>query len=60
MSDRMKEMRKRLREILESLGTPGDWSHITRQTGLYTYTGLNGKFDDLQKTNLICIYLIYD
>lgn len=42
MSSRIIEMRRLLREALEHLGTPGDWSHITSQIGMFSYTGLNG------------------
>lgn len=42
MSQRIIEMRKALREKLEELKTPGDWSHITSQIGMFSYTGLNG------------------
>lgn len=41
MSSRIFEMRKRLREELERLGTPGQWNHITEQIGMFSYTGLN-------------------
>ncbi|KAF7284028.1 glutamate oxaloacetate transaminase 1 [Rhynchophorus ferrugineus] len=41
MSSRIIEMRKRLREELERLGTPGSWNHITDQIGMFSYTGLN-------------------
>ncbi|XP_066255345.1 aspartate aminotransferase, cytoplasmic [Euwallacea similis] len=41
MSSRIIQMRKRLREELESLGTPGSWNHITDQIGMFSYTGLN-------------------
>lgn len=34
-------MRKSLRSRLEEIGTPGDWSHITDQIGMFSYTGLN-------------------
>ena len=33
-------MRAGLRSRLERLGTPGDWSHITSQIGMFSYTGL--------------------
>lgn len=42
MSSRIIEMRKALRAELERLGTPGSWSHITTQIGMFSYTGLNG------------------
>lgn len=34
-------MRAGLRQRLETLGTPGDWSHITSQIGMFSYTGLS-------------------
>jgi len=43
MTDRIKAMRKSLRENLEKLGTIGTWNHITDQTGMFSYTGLSGK-----------------
>ncbi|KAF6209748.1 hypothetical protein GE061_015497 [Apolygus lucorum] len=41
MSQRILDMRVGLRERLERLNTPGDWSHITTQIGMFSYTGLN-------------------
>lgn len=41
MSHRIIEMRALLRSTLERLGAKGDWSHITSQIGMFTYTGLN-------------------
>lgn len=41
MSNRIIQMRGLLRGTLEKLGTPGDWSHITTQIGMFTYTGLS-------------------
>lgn len=29
--------------ILCVLGTPGDWSHIIKQIGMFTFTGLNAE-----------------
>ena len=40
MSSRIIQVRAALRERLEQLGTPGDWSHITSQIGMFSYTGL--------------------
>ncbi|XP_034254523.1 aspartate aminotransferase, cytoplasmic [Thrips palmi] len=40
MSSRILSMRKGLQERLEKLGTPGSWDHITRQIGMFSYTGL--------------------
>lgn len=42
MSGRIIEMRKSLFNMLtNTLKTPGDWSHIVNQIGMFTYTGLN-------------------
>jgi aspartate aminotransferase len=41
MSSRIRKMRKRLYEKLQRLQTPGDWSHIVRQTGMFAYLGIS-------------------
>lgn len=41
MASRILQMRQLLHEKLRMLGTPGNWDHITRQTGMFAYTGLN-------------------
>jgi len=40
MSGRIIEMRHLLHEALVSRGTPGNWSHIVSQIGMFSYTGL--------------------
>ncbi|KAI8940137.1 hypothetical protein NX059_003850 [Plenodomus lindquistii] len=40
MSSRIKSMRDELAGELASRGTPGDWSHIRSQIGMFSYTGL--------------------
>jgi len=40
MSNRIIDMRKALYDILQEKKTPGDWSHILKQIGMFTYTGL--------------------
>lgn len=40
MSSRIIEMRAALFERLVALGTPGTWTHITEQIGMFSYTGL--------------------
>jgi len=55
MSGRIIEMRKALRSKLEELGTPGDWSHITSQIGMFSYTGLTAA----QVAYLVKEYHIY-
>lgn len=43
MADRIINMRKQLFDALTSRGTPGDWSHIVKQIGMFTFTGLNAE-----------------
>lgn len=43
MAGRIQTMRKALRDKLEDLKTPGDWSHIINQIGMFSYTGLSQK-----------------
>ncbi|KPM41834.1 Aspartate aminotransferase, cytoplasmic [Neonectria ditissima] len=40
MSTRILSMRQRLFEELQRLGTPGEWSHIISQTGMFGYMGI--------------------
>ncbi|PHH79193.1 hypothetical protein CDD82_2537 [Ophiocordyceps australis] len=40
MADRIITMRALLKEKLEKLGSKHDWSHITRQIGMFAYTGM--------------------
>merc|ERR1712078_700048 len=39
MSKRIQDMRAMLLAELKTLGTPGDWSHITSQIGMFSFTG---------------------
>ncbi|KAL0327550.1 UNVERIFIED_CONTAM: Aspartate aminotransferase 3, chloroplastic [Sesamum angustifolium] len=43
MADRIICMRQQLFDALRSRATPGDWSHIIKQIGMFTFTGLNSK-----------------
>jgi len=40
MSVRIQDMRTALYEELVRLGTPGSWTHITSQIGMFSFTGL--------------------
>jgi len=40
MANRILEVRSLLRGGLEAKGTPGTWSHITDQIGMFSFTGL--------------------
>merc|ERR1712072_290188 len=55
MSDRIIQMRDLLLAELKRLGTPGDWSHVTSQIGMFTFTGLNKE----QVQRLVKEYHIY-
>lgn len=41
MADRIISMRQQLFDALQARGTAGDWSHIIKQIGMFTFTGLN-------------------
>lgn len=41
MSSRMNQMRQLLFQKLTILATPGDWGHILKSVGLFSFTGLN-------------------
>lgn len=43
MAERIQSMRKHLHEALVRKRTPGDWSHILNQIGMFTFTGLTKK-----------------
>ena len=40
MADRISSMRYKLRESLESSGSDRPWEHITKQIGMFAYSGL--------------------
>jgi len=41
MSSRMLSVRRQLYDLLLSNNTPGDWSHVIKQIGMFTYLGLS-------------------
>jgi aspartate aminotransferase len=41
MAERIISMRHQLYDALQARGTPGDWSHVLKQIGMFTFTGLN-------------------
>lgn len=57
MSSRIIKMRSMLREELQNLNTPGDWSHITSQIGMFSYTGLN-EIQSLHMVNHHHVYML--
>lgn len=40
VTDRITRMRKLLRKNLEDIGAKGSWEHVTKQIGMFTFTGL--------------------
>ncbi|KAG2400153.1 Aspartate aminotransferase [Vigna angularis] len=59
MADRIISMRQQLFDALRSRGTPGDWSHIIKQIGMFTFTGLNAEQVSFM-TNEYHIYMTSD
>ncbi|CAH2048073.1 unnamed protein product [Thlaspi arvense] len=43
MVNRILRTRQQLYEAIQARGTPGDWSHIIKQIGMFSFTGLNEK-----------------
>jgi aspartate/tyrosine/aromatic aminotransferase len=41
MAQRIQNMRDLLRKEIEKTDTNNDWSHVTKQIGMFCYTGLN-------------------
>ena len=40
LHQRVKDIRKKFYEEIVAAGVPGDWSHISRQVGMFAFTGL--------------------
>jgi len=57
MANRIKKMRQELSDHLRDLGTPGSWGHITKQIGMFSYTGLNEKQVEMVK-NEFAVYML--
>jgi len=55
LADRIKTMRSKLVEELKAAGSTRDWSHITKQIGMFAFSGLN----EQQVTKLKDEYHIY-
>ena len=44
MAERILLMRQKLFDKLRELGTPGTWDHVVKQSGFFSYTGLNREY----------------
>lgn len=42
MANRLIQLRKDLRQVLEELVAPGTWNHITDQRGMFIFLSLTG------------------
>jgi len=59
VTKRMNDMRSALRASLEESGAKGNWSHITTQIGMFSFTGLTGEQVD-QMLKKHSIYMTRD
>ena len=59
VTNRINEMRNLLRKELETIKAPGSWEHVTRQIGMFSFTGLTGAQSDLM-VNKHHIYMTKD
>lgn len=57
VSQRIIDMRAALVHELTTLGAPGDWSHITKQIGMFSYTGLTPEQCDVMINKWHCYML---
>ncbi|CAD8169116.1 unnamed protein product [Paramecium octaurelia] len=57
VTGRIIKMRTLLKQELDNLKVPGNWDHITRQTGFFTFTGLTPEQCDLL-TKQYHVYLL--
>eukprot|EP00922_Rhytidocystis_sp_ex-Travisia-forbesii_P063843 GHVS01094951.1.p1 GENE.GHVS01094951.1~~GHVS01094951.1.p1 ORF type:complete len:332 (+),score=34.37 GHVS01094951.1:157-1152(+) len=55
VATRIKALRQTLVDGLTSRGTPGNWDHITRQCGMFSFTGLSPS----QCERLVCKWHVY-
>jgi aspartate aminotransferase len=59
MANRIIRMRTALRDHLKQLGSTRDWSHITKQIGMFCFSGLTPEQVDTLRTKN-SIYLTRD
>jgi len=58
MADRIETMRVSMVKELKAAGSPHDWSHITKQRGMFAYTGLK-KDQVIELAEKYHIYLVH-
>lgn len=59
MADRIRSMRVKLVDVLKSVGSTHDWSHVTEQIGMFAFTGMNSDMCD-ELTSKYSIFLTRD
>lgn len=59
MAARIQDMRTKLVEQLQTVGSKHDWSHVTNQIGMFAFTGMSKEMCD-QLTDEFAIYLTKD
>ena len=42
MSKRIRSVRELLLQKMRENGTPGNWEHMVKQCGMFTFTGMTG------------------
>lgn len=60
MSDRLKRNRYQMVEKLTALGSKHDWSHVTKQIGMFAYSGINKPEMIEELKTKYGIYMPYD
>ena len=58
MADRLNGCRARLVSHLEQLGSKRDWRHISRQIGMFSYSGLSK--EEVERLRAKHVYMNYD
>jgi len=59
MANRIQSMRDLLHSTLKEIGSTHDWSHVTKQIGMFAYTGMSAEMCD-QLTSEYSIFLTRD
>lgn len=59
MADRIHTMRQGLYDALQEVGAPGDWTHILKQIGMFSFTGLTRPQVE-NMTNKWHVYMTFD
>ena len=58
MTDRIHQMRDGLYQALKANGTPGNWEHILKQIGMFSFTGLTRM--EIYNSVFVCITYLFE